>query len=195
MLTVDRRYPGDIFKASRFDRIMLFNIFVISTMAALASASPQAIPPPAQATATGPAPVPSTLGVEVGTPANFRLIENHVETANIKNHWTSCWDDDIEPGPKDANWQGDMLKCLDQYKRPDWEGQDCGGVGWYKATIGGYQNPQNCFDACRGCFNWFIDNNSTKGYCWTVHGDTQPNYVGGAPYDVKRKTACNTGYH
>ncbi|KAI4138534.1 MAG: hypothetical protein L6R39_006739 [Caloplaca ligustica] len=171
---------------------MLFNSFIVGTMLALASALPQAPLPP---TATGPAPVPSSLGGVPGTSPNFRLIESHHETAASKNHFTNCWNGDMTPTPKDPNWQGDMLKCLDQYDRPDWDGQDCGGVGWFKAKIGDYQNPQNCFDACRGCFNWFIDNNSTNGYCWTVHGDTEPNWTGGAPFNVKRKTACNTGYH
>lgn len=169
---------------------MLFNIFLVGAMATLGSSLPQA---PAAA-APGPVPLPSFLPVRPDTPPNFRLLEHHSESAHNQDHYTSCWNDDLAHTRKEPDWQTNMLKCLDQYNAPNWDGQDCGGVGWFKASIS-YQNPQDCYNACKGCMDWFIDSNSTNGYCWNVHGPVTVNWGGGAPYAVNRQIACDMGYH
>jgi hypothetical protein len=169
--------------------MMLSNIFIVASLVALGSTLPQAPAP-----AVDPASIPTALPVPAGTPPNFRLIEWHEEPAHAKDHWTTCWNEDLTPTPKAPTWQGDMQNCLNGYDRTDFDGQDCGGVGWFKA-FHTYDNPQNCFDACKGCMEWFIDGNSTKGYCWTVHGGTPPNWSGGAPIGANKQTFCNMGYH
>lgn len=173
----------------RLPATMLFLIIPFASIVALASTLPQAPAP-----AIDPASIPSFLPVPAGTPPNFRLLEWHDTPAHAGDHWTSCWNDDLTPPPPAPGWQRDMQACLNGYDRADFEGQDCGGVGWYKASHT-YQNPQNCFDACRGCMEWLIGGNSTKGECWTVHGATPPNWGGGAPIGAGRKTFCNMGYH
>ncbi|KAL8948988.1 MAG: hypothetical protein Q9222_004876 [Ikaeria aurantiellina] len=149
---------------------MLLNIVLAASMVRVGFSLPQQ-------QAAAPAPIPTFLPEPQGTPPNFRLIEWHEESAHAQDHWTSCWNDDLTPAPVAPTWANDMQTCLDGYNRTDWSGNDCGGVGWYKATIK-YENPQDCFHACQGCFEWLIHENSTKGYCWTVHGATPPNFGG-----------------
>ncbi|CAO1596985.1 hypothetical protein XANCAGTX0491_000812 [Xanthoria calcicola] len=170
---------------------MLYNIFLISTMATIASTLPQA---PAAAVA-GPAPLPAFVPPSRGQRPNFNLIESEYEPKH--NYFTSCWNTDLPSTPKEPNleWQTTMAKCLEQYDVPNWDGQDCGGVGWFKAQNGGYQNPQHCFHACKGCINWSINSSSTDGYCWTIHEAINPNYAGGAPNSVHKHMACDMGYH
>ncbi|KAL8738178.1 MAG: hypothetical protein Q9181_000991 [Wetmoreana brouardii] len=168
---------------------MLFDILILATMATLGSALPQA---PAQIPAQSS--LPKCLSAPSGVSDDFCLVEYYNPEEKVKVHFTTCYNQDTSPAPKAPNWAGDMQKCLEGYNGPNWDGQDCGGVGWYKASHT-YDNPQNCYDACHPCMEWFISKGSTSGSCWDVFGATTPNYDGKAPTDVKRQTYCNMGYH
>lgn len=160
-------------------------------MATLGSTLPQAPVPLTPDKVPG---LPTCLGVPQGVSEDFCLVEFYNPAAKADVHFTTCYNQDASPTPKPTNWWGDMQKCLDGYGGPNWEGQECGGVGWYKAYHT-YDNPQNCSSACSPCMEWFISQNSTSGSCWDVFGATTPNYDGKAPIDVNRQTYCNMGYH
>ncbi|KAL8669207.1 MAG: hypothetical protein Q9168_006196 [Polycauliona sp. 1 TL-2023] len=170
---------------------MLLNIFLIAAMATLAASDLQPLILPND-TITLPQ-IPTFVHEQKGDKPNFKLVTYEPKD----NHFTSCWMNDLPSTPREPNitWQSEMMGCLNQYNVYNWDGQVCGGVGWFKAKLGNYENPQNCWNACQGCINWFINSSSTDGYCWTVHAPIEPNWNGGAPYSVHKKTACDLGYH
>ncbi|KAI4243966.1 MAG: hypothetical protein L6R40_003177 [Gallowayella cf. fulva] len=112
--------------------------------------------------AVDPRLIPDALPVPKGSSPNLRLIEHHSETEHRKDYFTSCWNQDMHPTPKDQAWTDSMQTCLDGYDFDNFDGAVCGAAGWYKASIH-YENPHDCYHACAPCMEWFFDRNSTKG--------------------------------
>ncbi|KAI4257574.1 MAG: hypothetical protein L6R42_005570 [Xanthoria sp. 1 TBL-2021] len=165
-------------------------------MATLGCALPQAPP----ATGVDPALIPNGLPVSPGTPENFLLLEDHIDSESNKNYWTSCWNRDLTPkadGPTfDPAWAGNMQTCLNNYNIDSWDGATCGGSGWFKGPNGPYKEPLHCYHACAPCMEWFISKKSSGGICWSVHGAIRPNTGEHGPpaYQVNKQTSCHMGY-
>ncbi|KAI0078557.1 hypothetical protein K474DRAFT_1660382 [Panus rudis PR-1116 ss-1] len=72
-----------------------------------------------------------------------------------------------------------LHNCLSGYRTDNWDGEDCGGRGWFKGSSGGYKSPQNCYDACQSGISSAIDSSASDVICH--------DYEGGA--------TCYMGFH
>ncbi|KDQ09128.1 hypothetical protein BOTBODRAFT_179304 [Botryobasidium botryosum FD-172 SS1] len=43
-----------------------------------------------------------------------------------------------------------LTSCLSTYRTNNWDGKNCGGVGWFKGSRA-YSSPANCYDSCFNC--------------------------------------------
>ncbi|KAH9851210.1 hypothetical protein C2E23DRAFT_886679 [Lenzites betulinus] len=59
--------------------------------------------------------------------------------------------------------------CLDGYRNGNWNGEDCGGRGWFKGSHD-YKNPDNCWDACAGLLVQAINQGASDVECDDVEG-------------------------
>ncbi len=65
--------------------------------------------------------------------------------------------------------KGALHTCLSNYRTDNWDGEYCGGVGWFKGSMF-YDNPQDCYDACVGCISGAIDSGATDVQCDDYEG-------------------------
>jgi hypothetical protein len=57
-----------------------------------------------------------------------------------------------------------LYTCLDNYHNGNWNGEECGGYGWFKGGIS-YQDPDNCYDACKTCIENSINSFASSMKC------------------------------
>ncbi|KDQ09130.1 hypothetical protein BOTBODRAFT_179306 [Botryobasidium botryosum FD-172 SS1] len=64
---------------------------------------------------------------------------------------------------------GALIDCLHSYRTDNWDGKNCGGLGWFK---GGslYNSPVNCYDACFNCIQNSINAGATSVQCDDAEG-------------------------
>ena len=128
--------------------------------------------------------------------SNFWVVEESVNATAPGGSWTSC-QNNTETAITTHNFGPDMLNCLDSYDTDDWKGMMCSGVGWFKGTDGGYQNPENCFHACYSCMVDSIIGGSNDTICWNVFTEPPVNPDSRLPNAAKdlRYTRCHMGFH
>ena len=173
---------------------MLFSIvFAAASLATLGSALPQT---PQAEVLVEERPEYNIIPVRADAARNFILIENNNHDGSSK-HWTSCWNRHLDPSPESptlaAGWNKTMEDCLDNYNIDSWEGTTCGGAGWFKGPNGPYKEPLHCYHACAPCMQWLIDEKSSGGICWSMHGPADPNFHEDTPH-TRKQTACHMGY-
>ncbi|KDQ56580.1 hypothetical protein JAAARDRAFT_295597 [Jaapia argillacea MUCL 33604] len=59
--------------------------------------------------------------------------------------------------------------CLNGYRTDNWDGMDCGGLGWFKGSRA-YNSPTNCYDACSSCISTAIDAGAIDIQCDDYEG-------------------------
>ena len=99
--------------------------------------------------------------------------------ANSNSGGVNCW---ATAGPTDPirNNTTPMTDCWAKYDAYNWDGQNCGGVGWYKGQTA-YNDPQNCHAACDQCIRDQIhalaggahcENTVSAAKCWVGYQPT-----------------------
>ncbi|KAH9851220.1 hypothetical protein C2E23DRAFT_869431 [Lenzites betulinus] len=68
-----------------------------------------------------------------------------------------------------ATDQNALHSCLDGYRNGNWDGEDCGGRGWFKGSHD-YKSPDNCWDACAGLLVQAINQGASDVECDDVEG-------------------------
>ncbi|KAI0766611.1 hypothetical protein BD413DRAFT_480810 [Trametes elegans] len=76
-----------------------------------------------------------------------------------------------------ATDQGALHSCLTNYRWDNWDGQDCGGRGWFKGHHN-YDNPHNCYDACAQLLVAAIDQGASDVECDDVEGKNSYCWMG-----------------
>jgi hypothetical protein len=71
--------------------------------------------------------------------------------------------------------QDALHTCLENYRNGNWDGEECGGYGWFKGGFA-YADPDNCYDACESCIDHAItafaddvqcdDYEGVSAHCW-----------------------------
>ncbi|KAI0332166.1 hypothetical protein GY45DRAFT_1321182 [Cubamyces sp. BRFM 1775] len=71
-----------------------------------------------------------------------------------------------------ATDQGALHTCLDNYRWDNWDGQDCGGRGWFKGSHK-YKSPTDCYDACAGLLVQAINQGASDVECDDFEGSAR----------------------
>ncbi|MCJ1228264.1 hypothetical protein MMC12_004925 [Toensbergia leucococca] len=113
--------------------------------------------------------------------------------------YTTCTNNTIPVNRNtDPAYPSAMSTCLADYDTTTWAGMNCNNLGWYKGSHGGYQNPQNCHDACQSCLTDSADAGATDAICWNVF-ENVPMAVGSNDFDggvsFGRYVGCYMGFH
>ncbi|KDQ09129.1 hypothetical protein BOTBODRAFT_58905 [Botryobasidium botryosum FD-172 SS1] len=62
-----------------------------------------------------------------------------------------------------------LTSCLSTYRTNNWDGKNCGGVGWFKGSRS-YNSPIDCYDACFNCIQNSINGGATSVECDDYEG-------------------------